>query len=54
MLKFTIQIHENKDRESCNVKIVNPKDLSKATEGEKSTGAMVHEKITKALEELQG
>lgn len=54
MLKITIEIKENKDKQSCNVKIINPKDLSKATEGEKNTGAMVHEKITKTLEELQG
>ena len=53
MLKITILVQENKDKEKCTVKMINPKDLSKATEGEKSACAMVINQITKALEEIQ-
>lgn len=51
MLKITIQVQENKDK--CTVKMINPKDLSKATESEKRACAMVINQITKALEEIQ-
>ena len=30
MLKITIQVQENKDKSKCTVKMINPKDLSKA------------------------
>lgn len=53
MLKITVQVAENKDTDTCTVKIVNPKDLTKATENEKNVTAMVIDKITKALEELK-
>ncbi len=53
MLKITIQVQENKDKEKCTVKMINPKDLSKATEGEKSACSMVINQITKALQEIQ-
>ena len=53
MLKITIQVQENKDKEKCTVKMINPKDLSKGTESEKSACAMVINQITKALQEIQ-
>ena len=53
MLKITIQVQENKDKNNCTVKMINPKDVSKATEGEKKACAMVINKIEKALKEMQ-
>ena len=53
MLKITIQVQENKDKSKCTVKMINPKDLSKASESEKRAFAMVINQITKALEEIQ-
>ena len=53
MLKITIQVTEDKNKEKCTVKMINPKDLSKASESEKNACAMVINQITKALEEIQ-
>ena len=53
MLKITIQVQENKDKSKCNVKMINPKDLSKASESEKNACAIVISQITKALQEIQ-
>lgn len=53
MLKITIEIKENKDGKSSNVKIINPKDTSKATDGEKNCCAMVLNQIEKALNEIK-
>ena len=53
MLKITIQVQENKDKNNCTVKMINPKDLSKARENEKKAGAMVINQITKALKEIK-
>ena len=53
MLKITIQVQENKDKSKCTVKMINPKDLSKATENEKRACAMVINQITKALQEIK-
>lgn len=53
MLKITIEVKENKGEKSCKVTMINPKDLSKATEGEKNACAMVINQITKALQEIQ-
>ena len=53
MLKITIQLQEDKNKEKCTVKMINPKDLSKASENEKRACAMVINQITKALEEIQ-
>lgn len=53
MLKITIQIQENKDKDNCTVKLINQKDLSKASANEKKTGAMVLNQIEKSLKELQ-
>ena len=53
MLKITIQVQENKDKNKCTVKMINPKDLSKASESEKNATAMVINQITKALQEIQ-
>ena len=53
MLKITIQVQENKDKNNCTVKMINPKDLSKASESEKNVCAMVINQITKALQKLQ-
>lgn len=52
MLKIQIQITEDKQG-SCKVSIVNPKDLSKCSEGEKISASMVLEKIEKSLLELE-
>lgn len=53
MLKITIQVTEDKGTEKCTVKMINPKDLSKASESEKNACAMVINQITKALQEIQ-
>ena len=53
MLKITIQVQENKDKNKCTVKMINPKDLSKASESEKNVCAMVINQITKSLQEIQ-
>lgn len=53
MLKITLEIHENKDKDNCTVKITNQKDLSKATEHEKRAGAIVRNQLEKILSELQ-
>lgn len=53
MLKITIQVQENKDKNKCTVKMINPKDLSKSSESEKNATAMVINQITKALQEIQ-
>lgn len=53
MLKITLQVQENKEKDKCTVKIINPKDLSKATDTEKNACAMVISQIEKALQEIQ-
>ena len=53
MLKITIQVQENEDKNKCTVKMINPKDLSKASESEKNACAMVINQITKSLQEIQ-
>ena len=53
MLKITIQVNETKDKNNCVVKMINPKDLSKASESEKNACAMVINQIIKALKEIQ-
>ena len=53
MLKITIQVTEDKAKEKCTVKMINPKDLSKASEVEKRTCAMVINQIEKSLNEIK-
>lgn len=53
MLKITIQVQENKEKDKCTVKMVNPKDLSKSSENEQKACAMVINQIEKALKEIQ-
>ena len=53
MLKLTIEIKENKNKDSCSVTIVNPKDLSKSSEVEKQCGAMVRNEIEKAIKNIE-
>ena len=53
MLKITIQVQEKKGTDDCTVKIVDPKDLSKCSESEKTVGAMVKNQVVKALSELE-
>ena len=53
MLKITIQVQENKDKNNCTVKMINPKDLSKASEPEKRACAMVINQIDKSLNEIK-
>lgn len=53
MLKITIQIQENKNKDNCTVKMINPKDLSKASENEKITCSMVINQIEKSLNEIK-
>lgn len=53
MLKITIQISENKNKDSCSVKMITPKDLSKATENEKNCTSAIINQITKALDEIK-
>ena len=51
MLKLTIKITE-KDKDTSMVEIVVPKDLGKATKGERQVGAMVKEKIVNVLNSM--
>lgn len=53
MLKITIQVQEDKNKEKCTVKMINPKDLSKSSDAEQRACAMVINQITKALQEIQ-
>ena len=53
MLKITIQVQDNKDKSNCTVKMINPKDLSKASEVEKRACAMVISQIEKSLNEIK-
>ena len=53
MLKITISVQENKDKDNCTVKVISPKDLSKATENEKKAGVMVLNQINNSLKEIQ-
>lgn len=53
MLKLTIEVKENKDNDTCTVTIINPKDVSKATDNEKNVGAVVRNEIEKAIQNLQ-
>ena len=53
MLKITIQVTENKKDDTCKVTVINPKDLSKASENEKRVCAVVRNQIDKALEEIK-
>ena len=52
MLKITIQVQENKDKNNCTVKMINPKDLSKASDAEKNACAMVINEITNTLQSM--
>ena len=53
MLKITIQIQEDKQKDKCTVKMINPKDLSKSTKNEQKACAMVQNQIEKALNEIK-
>lgn len=53
MLKIIIQVTEDKNKEKCTVKMINPKDLSKASEVEKRACAMVINQIGKSLNEIK-
>lgn len=53
MLKITIEVKEDKDKQKCTVKMINPKDVSKATENEKRACAMVINQIEKSLNEIK-
>ena len=53
MLKITIEVQEDKIQDRCHVTIKNQKDLSKCSENEKRTGAMVRNEIEKALHNLE-
>lgn len=52
MLKITVEISENKGKDSCNVKIKYPKDVTKASESERIATANVGSKIEQAIKEL--
>ena len=55
MLKLTIVVSDSKtDDDKCTVKIESPteKQLEKATQSEKSTGAVVYNAIAEALQKL--
>ena len=51
MLKLTIKITE-KDKDTSTVEVIVPKNLEKATKGERQVGAMVKEKIENALNSM--
>lgn len=55
MLKFTIQVKENKSTDTCNVEVISPKekDYEKATDGEKRTCAVVQNNIFNTLSTMQ-
>lgn len=55
MLKFTIQVKENKNKDTCNVEVISPKekDYEKATDDEKRTCAVVQNEIFNTLSTMQ-
>lgn len=53
MLRIIIEVQEDKIQDKCYVTIKNQKDLSKCSENEKRTGAMVRNEIEKALHKLE-
>ena len=53
MLKITIQVKEDKTKGKCLVKMINPKELSKASEVENRACAMVINQIEKSLNEIK-
>ena len=53
MLKITIEVQEDKTQDKCHVTIKNQKDLSKCSENEKRTGAMVRNEIKKKKQKLE-
>ena len=53
MITFSIKIKENSNKESCNVEIVKPKNLDKATQNEKNVTAVVINEIEKSLKNLK-
>lgn len=52
MLKIILQIQENKNKNKCIVKMINPKDISKGSDNEKTTCAMVINEITNTLQSM--
>lgn len=53
MLKITLCIKENKKEDTCQVTLEKPKNLEKATDKEKNTGASVFNALSKALQDLE-
>ena len=53
MLKITIQVKEDKNKDNCTVKMINPKDLSKASDNEKTICAMVINEIINTLQSMR-
>ena len=52
MLKITIEVKENKNKDSCTVKMINPKDLSKASNQEGALKNMPHIENTVDLQSI--
>lgn len=53
MYKITIQVKENKNSNTCNVELIPPKDITKATSNEKATGFTVVNEIARTLQQMQ-
>ena len=52
MLKITITVKDNKN-DTCKVDVTPQKDISKCTKAEKTTGAMVVNKLMEQLHNLE-
>ena len=52
-MKITIEIKDKKGTNDCTVKIKPQKDLSKASNTEKTTGFTVYNKVCEALKNLE-
>ena len=53
MFKITIQVKENKNKNTCNVELIPPKDQTKLSPNEKATGFTVLNEIARTLNEMQ-
>lgn len=53
MLKITIEVLENKNKDSCNVTLKAPKDITKGTTNEKNCVANLMNEFTKTLNNLK-
>lgn len=52
MLKITLIIEENKKEKNCTLRMINPKDYSKATENEKTCCAVLQNELQNCIKKF--